>query len=158
MAETPPGYAVGVVHADLPCGDCGAPMRLRDSQHGLFWGCTRYPACDGAHGAHPDGRPLGRPASKALKRLRILAHSYFDRIWLADVEAGASKRRARGSAYAWMRRELDLTAEQAHVGEMNETTCWRLIEATCRRLDLPLPARPATPSEASRRLAEEVGF
>ena len=36
------------VDADAPnCPQCGAPMRLRRSERGDFWGCTAYPTCRG---------------------------------------------------------------------------------------------------------------
>ena len=30
------------------CPRCGSMMRRRSGRHGLFWGCTRYPGCNGA--------------------------------------------------------------------------------------------------------------
>jgi hypothetical protein len=30
-----------------PCPKCGSKMVLRESQHGYFWGCNRFPACFG---------------------------------------------------------------------------------------------------------------
>ncbi|MCS7176827.1 MAG: type I DNA topoisomerase [Candidatus Kapabacteria bacterium] len=33
--------------ADLPCPTCGAPMVLRQSRYGAFYGCSRYPECNG---------------------------------------------------------------------------------------------------------------
>ena len=36
------------VDEDAPaCPSCGAPMRLRHSANGDFWGCTAYPTCRG---------------------------------------------------------------------------------------------------------------
>jgi ssDNA-binding Zn-finger/Zn-ribbon topoisomerase 1 len=32
---------------NVTCPDCGAPMRSRKSEHGVFWGCSRYPQCRG---------------------------------------------------------------------------------------------------------------
>ena len=29
------------------CPQCGSPMRQRQSRHGRFWGCSRYPKCRG---------------------------------------------------------------------------------------------------------------
>lgn len=37
-----------------------------------FYGCIRYPHCNGSHGAHPNGLPLGVPADDALKSLRFV--------------------------------------------------------------------------------------
>src|SRR3990167_394098 len=62
----------------LACPECGSPMRLRRSRFGLFYGCPRYPACQGTHGAHPDGRPLGTPANADVKRLRSRAHELLE--------------------------------------------------------------------------------
>ena len=35
--------------AELTCPECGAAMVLRVSRHGCFYGCSRYPQCDGTH-------------------------------------------------------------------------------------------------------------
>lgn len=64
-----------------PCPDCGAMLVLRRGRFDLFYGCERYPACRGSHGAHPDGRPLGIPADAATRKARNDAHGYFDRLW-----------------------------------------------------------------------------
>ncbi|MDO9657432.1 DNA topoisomerase III [Glaesserella parasuis] len=29
------------------CPKCGSPMTKRNGKNGLFWGCTKYPSCDG---------------------------------------------------------------------------------------------------------------
>ena len=43
-----------VVDEDAPkCTLCGAPMKLRHSARGDFWGCTAYPTCRGT-------RPVGK--------------------------------------------------------------------------------------------------
>ena len=67
----------------LACPECAAPMELRPSRFGQFYGCTRWPACDGTHGAHPNGSPLGTPANRATKDARIEA---LDAV-LKDVQA-----------------------------------------------------------------------
>lgn len=62
-------------------------MMLRNSRYGLFWGCSRFPECRSTHGAHPDGRPLGKPATAEVKQARIAAHAAFDRLWKGSVAA-----------------------------------------------------------------------
>ena len=43
-----------IVDADAPtCPQCGAPMKLRHSARGDFWGCSAYPTCRGT-------RPAGK--------------------------------------------------------------------------------------------------
>jgi len=46
-----------------------------------FYGCSRYPLCEAAHGADPEGNPLGVPANKETKIARIEAHEKFDSYW-----------------------------------------------------------------------------
>jgi len=36
-----------VTYSDKPCPKCGAKMVLRRSRTGRFWGCEKYPECDG---------------------------------------------------------------------------------------------------------------
>lgn len=36
-----------VVDPTLSCPKCGAAMASRKGRYGAFWGCARYPACDG---------------------------------------------------------------------------------------------------------------
>jgi hypothetical protein len=61
------------------CIECGAPMRLVEIKTGIFWGCSRYPACRSAQkiakpsrrgkDSHPTGlsagnlQPLYRPTA-----------------------------------------------------------------------------------------------
>lgn len=103
------------------CADCGSEMRLRPSKYGKFYGCVRYPQCKGTHGAHPDGRPLGKPATLETKRARIAAHDTFDRIW----KLGPLTRK---EAYAWLGRELGYGRAPVHMGEMELEECQRVVE------------------------------
>lgn len=106
------------------CADCGSPMQLRTSQYGKFWGCARYPDCKGAHGAHPDGRPLGTPANKETKEARIRAHAAFDPLWKGD---GALLDRT--AAYKWLAKELGIDARECHIGNFDIAQCERVISA-----------------------------
>jgi len=113
---------------DLRCPepDCGALMELRPSRFGLFYGCARFPLCRSTHGAHPDGRPLGIPATGETKRARIRAHAAFDRLWeLKRYKAGERKRR-RGRAYVWLARALGV--REIHMGELSIESCNRVVE------------------------------
>jgi ssDNA-binding Zn-finger/Zn-ribbon topoisomerase 1 len=111
---------------DLVCAECGSLMKLRKSEKfdNPFYGCTRFPECKGSHGAHRDGRPLGTPANKATKLARIRAHRVFDLLW---HQPGG--RMSRPEAYAWMRRKMRLSEDQAHIGKFSEEQCTKLIEA-----------------------------
>lgn len=100
------------------CGDCGAPMVLRESRFRPFYGCTRYPDCKGSHGAHPDGRPLGTPANAATRAARIRAHNAFDPLWKTG---GMS----RSAAYRWLAAALG--QPEVHMSELTIEECDRVI-------------------------------
>lgn len=104
---------------------CGAPARLRTSRFGPFWGCTRYPECDGVVGCHPGTeKPLGELADKATRTARKEAHDAFDALWKPmEPECG----RYRRAAYRWLGEELDL--DDPHMGEMDRETALAVVEA-----------------------------
>jgi ssDNA-binding Zn-finger/Zn-ribbon topoisomerase 1 len=114
-----------VKHAEatLVCPECGGRMLLRQSRYGMFYGCAAYPKCQSAHGCHPDGRPLGKPANKETKSARIAAHEAFDRLWKRE------SRMTRSDAYRWMQAALGMTKDEAHIGNFDKEQCAKLIEA-----------------------------
>lgn len=104
------------------CGECGAPMELRQSKHypAPFWGCTEFPKCRGTHGAHMNGKPLGIPANKETREWRRKAHLAFDPIW-QNPEHGVNRREAyRMLAYLSDRRRI-------HIAESNIEECKIII-------------------------------
>lgn len=86
------------------CPNCGRPMVLRytakyqyrNGMNRKFWSCDD---CAITHGAHPDGQPLGIPADKETKALRIRVHEEMSRIW---GEFGAIGKARKGEMYDWM--------------------------------------------------------
>jgi hypothetical protein len=105
-----------------------------------FWGCSRYPECKATHGAHPDGRPLGRPGNAEEKAARIEAHAWFDQLWRGG-------QRTRTEAYAWLRA---LPGVPDHIGEMGVDDCDRLVSAVRKQLLEDLRARHSAPPSARR--------
>lgn len=116
------------------------------SQFGVFYGCTRFPACKGAIRAHKDGTPIGTPVDKETRRMRVLAHEVFDTLWrhperntphlptLDDLEAtwtlGPDQVFAtRERAYEWLQEVMGLSKEEAHIGQFSSDQCKKLIEA-----------------------------
>lgn len=124
-----------------PACICGGPMVLRetpkfrhkDGTPKKFWACAKWQQtrCEGIIGAHPDGRPLGIPADNETKGARIRAHAMFDTIW---KDAGSNQLSRKG-AYAWMRKAMGLTKEQAHIGNFDKTQCEQLVDHVRRRLE-----------------------
>lgn len=122
--QNDPVLALGTV-LEHPCPECGWSMVLRTSKFGLFYGCTQFPACTAAHGAHKDGRPLGIPANKATKDARIKAHAAFDRLW-------KDKHMKRKEAYVWMQGAMSMTADDAHIGRFTIEQCEQLEAAVAK--------------------------
>lgn len=108
------------------CPECDAPMRLRQSKHGKFYSCPNWPECDVTHGAHPDGRPLGKPATREVREARVRAHAAFDGLW----KGGGMKRK---DAYSWLQEAMGLTRDEAHIGNFDAAQCERLVELVGRR-------------------------
>jgi hypothetical protein len=109
------------------CPDCGERMVLRNGAWGRFWGCSAFPKCHGKHGAHPDGRPLGTPATKGVRAARIRAHTAFDQLWQKN-EFSKKALMKRKDAYSWLQQAMGLTADQAHIAHFNIEQCEQLIE------------------------------
>lgn len=113
---------------ELPCPECGAPLVLKDSKFGKFYGCSRwrFTGCKGSHSAHRDtGKPMGVPAKQEVKRARHEAHRVFDEIWTTG-------RMSRKRAYQWMQKVLQLTKRDAHIANFSMEQCARLIEEVHR--------------------------
>lgn len=106
----------------------------RHAEFGPFWGCSRYPACRGIHGAHSDGRPKGIPANKETRQERIRAHEAFDVLWRNGYLA-------RGAAYKWLQEALGLEREEeCHIGRFDLATCRRVV-SLCHAKLLDLDAK-----------------
>lgn len=127
-----------VVEQDLKCPECGAPMVLRQTQKfkwakngrgRLFYGCSKWPKCDGSHGAHPNGAPLGIPADKATKSARNAAHVAFDQLCLVR---GWSK----GQGYRWLGLQLGMPKDRikadCHIAKFGIAECTLTVQACMR--------------------------
>lgn len=132
---------VGDINPAVKCGDCGASMVLRlamkakkaEMNNRLFYGCSRYrEGCRGTHGAHPNGAPLGVPASALVKQLRIQVHDLFDQLWKGEKQ-GKQLRRAR--AYAWLGQQMGIPDELCHAGRFDQSQCERAIGLCTARLE-----------------------
>lgn len=116
MSHKYPGEQFG-----LECGECTSPMQLRESKYGPFYGCTNWPQCEGTHGAHPDGAPLGIPADKETKQWRMKTHDLFDQLWKKGQYS-------RSEAYELLQRLTGLPEEDCHIARFDIETCQRVIQ------------------------------
>lgn len=108
----------------LACPECSKPMVLKDGAFGKFYGCTGFPQCKTTHGAHPDGAPLGVPASAETRKARKEAHNQFDQLWKSGLIT-------RKNAYAWL---SSVFGHEAHIGSMTKEQCEFTILASRQRL------------------------
>lgn len=70
---------------------------------------------------HEDGSPMSKPANKETRAARVRAHRIFDRLWKVGGWT-------RTQAYKWMAKAMDLTEEEAHIGQLDREQCERLID------------------------------
>lgn len=137
--------ALGRQHPD-PCADCGAPLVLRDSRYGLFYGCTAWArtGCPGGVGAHPDGTPLGPPVNAEVRAARKRAHEAFDELW-----RGHNARMRREEAYAWLAEALGV--DEAHIGWLTTVEeCDRVVVLVADRIAQPAGGASGTSGAALR--------
>lgn len=103
---------------------CGSPTKLRQSRYGHFYGCSRYPECDGLVGCHPGTTtPLGHPADKKTRNARREAHEALDGLW---QPMGSQAKHYREAAYRWLAEEFG--QDEVHIGEMDFEECQEVIE------------------------------
>ena len=114
---------------ELECPECGAPMVLRETKKyryndgtpRKFYGCCRFPACDGVHGAHQSGEPYGIPANKETKRARMKAHDSFDALWKhGDM--------TRKQAYMFLATEMGIAFDDCHIGRFDKDQCKQVVD------------------------------
>lgn len=129
MGETQPPY----------CPYCGQDAVLhRTSMHvfrrdyGPIWEC---PSCSARVGCHPGSTvPLGGLANAAARKARSDAHAAFDRLWYAKIgRDGCSKHEARSAAYAWLAKQLGITAQDCHIGQFDRVMCILVVDI-CQRV------------------------
>ena len=101
-------------------------MVLKESRHGKFYSCSKWPDCDVTVGAHRSGAPLGKPGNKATREKRIEAHEAFDKLW-----KGKHKQLNRGEAYAWLAKSMRMNRQYCHIAHMNVQQCNQVIKL-CR--------------------------
>lgn len=103
------------------CPECGRNMVLKSGKFGFFYGCSGWPRCSVAHGVHQaTGEPLGTPADKDTRALRVKAHEAFDGLWRSH---GVH----RATAYRWLGRVMGLGKGECHIGLFDKSQCERVV-------------------------------
>ena len=99
--------ALGTPHPK-PCKDCGSTLILLSGPFGPYYGCVRYPKCQGTAKAHGDGRVAADPATEIVRGKRVYAHAIYDHLW----KVGYMDRNEAGD---WAK---EITGVR-HIGEMD---------------------------------------
>jgi hypothetical protein len=128
---TTPNDLIETHTVTCPYCDANAPLvtgakvypHLPHLHHKRFYLCSPCNAYVGCH----DGttRPLGRLADAALRHAKIAAHAAFDPLW-------QSHQMTRSAAYRWLRKELNISEHDCHIGKFDVETCRRVVQL-CRQ-------------------------
>lgn len=72
---------------------------------------------------------MGILADRETRSLRRKAHEIFDPIWQYYIYSGRkSHKDARGSAYVWLAKKMNLLIDDCHIGKFDRQKCQRVIE------------------------------
>jgi hypothetical protein len=100
-----------------------ASVVYKNSTHtptGNVWVCMNYPTCDSFVGTHKEepfkDYPLGRLANPELRTARKAVHAVFDLMF-------KHRHMTRSETYKWLQKELSMTPEECHIGEMDIMKC-----------------------------------
>ena len=117
----------------MKCHYCNSKVELRDSfeiygrDYGLLYVCSKYPVCDAYMGYNPKNKHgLGRLANKELRRLKKLAHHYFDNMWKRKNKTTGKNYRRK--AYKWLSKEMNLSKNKTHIAMFDDEQCKKVIE------------------------------
>lgn len=109
------------------CPDCNCATVLRNQREiygGNRTGRLYYcPSCGASVHCHPGTeRAMGRVADSELRRLRHIAHIWFDALWINKLK------KSRFNAYSWLTLKLDMNKDNVHIGYFDKETCRCVIE------------------------------
>lgn len=82
----------------------------RSGRYHKYYRCENYPTCRGTHRAHPDGSPVGTPATEAVRKRRHELHNLANQIWSYEVKT------ERREMYEWLKKNT----RSGHIGKMGE--------------------------------------
>ena len=71
---------------------------------------------------------MGYLANAELRRLKMNAHRWFDRIW-------RQKYMERKAAYKWLAHKMGMTEDECHIGKFNPEQCCKVVELAKEKLE-----------------------
>lgn len=137
-----PSAVKPTVAQGILCLSCGNPVLFcvdnsfvygKTYGNGMIYICSRYPNCDSYVGAHKNGRPLGVPANKEVRKSRMEAHAAFDVLWLR--ESPIRRFLDRTSAYLYLSYYMGRAKEITHIGMFTSKDCDVVISFSPKVVD-----------------------
>lgn len=101
----------------------------------------RTHGCKGLLSAHPDGNPVGKPATQEVRTARRHCHKVFDPLWqnprAAYPDIGTDdfprfKNMMRNRSYHFMAHKLKMPEPEIHMGKMTDLDLMRRFYAVAR--------------------------
>ncbi len=118
------GEGCAAPSVELVSGEEVYPHR-QDLARNHYWRCN----CGAYVGVHPNLKPLGTPAHKALRDARGAAHAVFDPLWRRRAEiSGIKPNLARARGYKWLAAQMGMAAKDCHIGMMTIDQARRVVE------------------------------
>jgi len=104
--------------ADLVNGEILYPKR-HELHTSYFWYCEQ---CNAYVSCHKNStEPLGNLANGYLRKLRVIAHKNFDKIWQNNSTI------TRKVAYDLLSEKLNIPPDNCHIGMFDVKTCKKVI-------------------------------
>lgn len=124
---------------------------LYSKDYGPVYECEPCKAWVGCHKTEDGTTPLGVPATQEIRRLRTIAHYFFDRLWAAKMKRdGCTKVEARTAAYKWLAAHLNIPVAECHMALMHDREQLERVIAICTERPLrkaPGMEAPDTPQQ-----------
>jgi hypothetical protein len=102
--------------------------------HGPYYICPIF-YCDMKIGAHPNGKPKGRPANYITRKARIEAHEWFDKLY--QRANGNDPTLDRDTAYSFLAAAMGISKSECHIANFSTQECKRVIEI-CKPARFPV--------------------
>jgi len=118
-----------IVSVSANCDLCHAPLQLKRSKRGLFYGCSewRVTGCRGSRHANPDGSMVGVFVDESTRAARRAAEEALDQLWKGG-------RMTRAEAHDWSAEALGVPVMDAYLGILSQEACARLIALVAQTL------------------------
>ena len=116
------------------CFYCGRRLNCYPAKYGRGYSLFKCSPCGASVGSHPGTSiPLGTVAKPELRKLRKIAHDYFDPLWEGKIKRDkCTKKQAREAGYKWLAEQLGIPYRDCHFGLFREDQCQQAI-AICKK-------------------------